>query len=199
MKHPIRRTELLSEVRSSNNHYYSSIPNTSLRKALKLRDLGVDSIECLTNEQIKNLENRNDFGKRYIPRESLDFIIQCDGSFSIHELSEYTGVIPERVLDSIKVELNGVFSVYERIDGKYVISDENIGRTQYSIQKMIGSRSGFANNNPDKYKFQRKDYILVKKDKVGFEDFKNNKDVNKCEQALYLTELKGGYRIVESW
>ena len=199
MKHPIRRTELLSEVRSSNNHYYSSMPNTSLRKALKLRDLRVASVECLTNEQIKNLENRNDFGKRYIPKESLDFILQCDDSFSIHELSEYTGVIPERVLDSIKVELHGVFSVYERIDGKYVISDENIDRTQYSIQKMVGSRSGFANNSPDKYKFQRKDYILVKKDKVGFEDFKNNKDVNKCEQALYLTELKGGYRIVESW
>jgi hypothetical protein len=199
MKHPIRRTELLSEVRSSNKHYYTTLPDTSLRKAIKLRDLGVDSVECLTNEQIRNLENRNDFGKRYIPNESLEFILRCDDSFSIHELTEYKGIIPERVLDSIKVELSGVFSVYERIDGKYVISDVNIDRTQYSIQKMLGSRNGVANNIPDKYKFQRKDFILVKKEKVGFEDFKNNKDVNKCEQALYLTELKGGYRIVESW
>jgi hypothetical protein len=196
MKPPIRRTELLSKVRSSNKLYYESIPKTSLQKAIKLRDLGVNSVECLTNNQIKNLENKFSFSKRYFPKESLDSIIESDDSFSIHELSEYKGIIPERVLDTINTELDGVFSVYERINGNYVISDKNIDRKNYFYKNLYGGKN---TENPEQYKFYRKDFILVKKDKVGFEDFKNNNDVNKCEQALYLTELKGGYRIVESW
>jgi hypothetical protein len=191
MKMPIRRTELIYEVRSSNRLYYETIPKTSLEKAKKLRDLGVSSVENLTNSQINNLENKLRFGKRYIPQESLDNILE-DGSFTIHELKEYSGVIPERVLDSIKIELDGVFSIYKKNSiGEYNIiqNKDNLNPTHFMF------RGGFEKT----HKLMRRDFILVKKDIVGFEDFKNNSDVNKCEQALYLTELFGGYRIIESW
>ena len=48
-------------------------------------------------------------------------------------------------------------------------------------------------------KMMRKDFIFVKNEKSSFEDFKKNSSYNKCEQSLYITEVYGGYRIVESW
>jgi len=190
---PIRVTNLLNEVKDSNKLYYDSVPNTSLSKAKKLRDLGVDSVENLTDEQIINLSNKKSFKKRYIPKESLDKMLELENSpFVLCELSKYKGVIPESILDSIKEELNGVFSYYKHsnVTGKYEIYDGHVDHRHFIFNDIT--------NKPNIIS-KRVDFILVNREKVGFEDFKNNKDVNKCEQALYLTELKGGYRIVESW
>ena len=211
-----KKSELLKEIYASNELYFDSLPKTSINSGVRMLEMGiVNSKNSLTQREIHNLRNKKKYGKKYISDEAMKSLLEI-GNLNLLNKDEYIGEIPEKLIEAIHNTTstkylyysedgylnNWWFYPYDNSDFFADLRTASYGNVFNANELKKGEEvrmNSVPNIKDGYYKMYREDFILTYTKTVGFDEFKNDSTVNKCESALYITRTNNGYRIIESW